>query len=136
MKLCARNRAPQTNVALEEPQVGLSMFGKGASTCRSTAKPFRIHGMYIELADLNHTALTRANVPLRCSAAATRRAVLMAVSGLSEIESMPCVTSHSANSGKSEGACPQIPMGFFASCAERIAWAIILRTAALFSSNR
>jgi len=45
----------------------------------------------------------------------------MAESGFSEIESMPWVTSHSANSGKSEGACPQIPMGLFALCAEEIA---------------
>ena len=60
----------------------------------------------------------------------------MAVSGFSEIESMPWVTSHSANSGKSEGACPQIPMGFFASFAEEIACAIMRRTASLFSSNK
>lgn len=45
---------------------------------------------------------------------AMRKAVLIAASGLREMESIPCSTSHSANPGKSDGACPQIPTGFLA----------------------
>jgi hypothetical protein len=41
---------------------------------------------------------------MRRAAAAIQSAVLIAVSGLSEIESISQVTSHSANSGKSDGA--------------------------------
>ena len=59
----------------------------------------------------------------------------MAVSGLSEIESIPSPTSHSANSGKSEGAWPQMPIGLPARCAARIADSIMDFTAGLFSSK-
>src|SRR6185312_9724914 len=65
----------------------------------------------------------------RDSARAIEKAVLIAVSGFREMESISCPVSHSANSGKSDGAWPQIPIGFLARCAAVMASAIKWRTA-------
>src|SRR3981081_4334448 len=45
----------------------------------------------------------------RASVAATRSEVRRSESGVRLMESMPCSTRNSAKSGKSLGACPQIP---------------------------
>jgi hypothetical protein len=48
-------------------------------------------------------------LPSRRSVSAIFNLVLITVSGFSEMLSIPHSTRNSANSGKSEGACPQIP---------------------------